>query len=76
MGEGENTVKIRFKEREMTAAMIEGVVNSLRAALREDQAPVQITIKDGIQFDTGSRSKSLPRSPASSSSPGDVIQED
>ncbi len=60
IGEGENTVTVRFQEREVTAAMIEGVVNSLRQVLSEDQAPVAITIVDGIQFDTDLTPKSSP----------------
>jgi hypothetical protein len=30
IGEGENTVTVRFQEREVTASVIEGVINSLR----------------------------------------------
>lgn len=53
IGEGENTVTVRFQERKITAAMIEGTVNSLRQVLKDDQAPVAVTITDGIQFDNG-----------------------
>ena len=75
IGEGENTVTVRFQEREITAAMIEGVVNSLRQVLNEDQAPVAITIADGIQFDTGFAAKEFARLAGLELKPGDVIQE-
>ena len=75
IGEGENTVTIRFQEREVTAAMIEGVVNSLRQVLNEDQAPVAITIADGIQFDTGFAAKEFAKLADIELKPGDVIQE-
>ena len=75
IGEGENTVTVRFQEREITAAMIEGVVNSLRQVLNEDQAPVAITIADSIQFDTGFAAKEFARLAGLELKPGDVIQE-
>ena len=75
IGEGENTVTVRFQEREITAAMIEGVVNSLRQVLNEDQAPVATTIADGIQFDTGFAAKEFARLAGLELKPGDVIQE-
>ncbi len=75
IGEGENTVTVRFQEREITAAMIEGVVNSLRRVLDEDQAPVAITIADGIQFDTGFAAKEFAKLVGIELKPGDVIQE-
>jgi hypothetical protein len=75
IGEGENTVTVRFQEREVTAAMIEGVVNSLRQVLQEDQAPVAITIADGIQFDTGFEAKEFAKIAGIELRPGDVIQE-
>lgn len=75
IGEGENTVTVRFQEREVTAAMIEGVVNSLRQVLQEDQAPVAITIADGIQFDTGFEAKEFAKIVGIELRPGDVVQE-
>lgn len=75
IGEGENTVTVRFQEREVTAAIIEGVVNSLRSVLNETQAPVAITIADGIQFDTGFAAKEFARLAGIELKPGDVIQE-
>lgn len=75
IGEGENTVTVRFQEREVTAAVIEGVVNSLREVLNEGQAPVAITIADGIQFDTGFAAKEFAKLVGLELKPGDVIQE-
>lgn len=75
IGEGENTVTVRFQEREVTAAIIEGVVNSLRQLLAEEQAPVAITISDGIQFDTGFAAKEFARLVGLELKPGDVVQE-
>jgi len=75
IGEGEKTVTVRFQEREVSAAVIEGVVNSLRQLLAEDQAPVAITIVDGIQFDTGFAAKEFARLAGLEIKPGDVVQE-
>lgn len=75
IGEGEKTVTVRFQEREVTAAVIEGVVNSLRQLLAEDQAPVAITITDGIQFDTGFAAKEFAKLAGLELRPGDVVQE-
>ena len=75
IGEGERTVTVRFQEREVTAAIIEGVVNSLRQLLAEDQAPVAITISDGIQFDTGFAAKEFAKLVGLELKAGDVVQE-
>ena len=75
IGEGENTVTVRFQEREVTAVMIEGVVNSLREVLHEDQAPVAIMISDGIQFDTGFEAKEFAKIVGVELRPGDIVQE-
>lgn len=75
IGEAENTVTVRFQEREVTAGMIEGVVNSLRQVLSEDQAPVAITISGGIQFDTGFEVKEFAKIVGIELRPGDVVQE-
>src|SRR5699024_8510003 len=53
IGEGENTVSVRFQDRAVTARMIEGAVNSLRSILGEEDALVNVTIKSGIEFATG-----------------------
>ena len=61
IGEGENTVTVRFQEREVTAAMIETTVTSLRQVINEDQAPVTLKISDWIQFDSGFEAKEFAR---------------
>lgn len=76
IGEGENTVTVRFQEREVTAAMIEGVVNSLREVLNEPEALVNIAIAEGIQFDTGFALKEFARIAGVELKPGDVSQEE
>lgn len=75
IGEGENTVTVRFQEREVTAAVIEGVINSLRRLLEEDQAPVVVNISDGAHFDTGFAAKEFAKLVGLELKPGDVVQE-
>ena len=75
IGEGENTVTVRFQEREITAAMIEGTVNSLREVLQENQALVAITITDGVQFENGFEAKEFAKIAGIELRPGDVVQE-
>jgi Protein of unknown function (DUF499)/Fn3 associated len=76
IGEGENTVTVRFQEREITAAMIEGTVNMLRDVLDESQAPITITISDGISFENGFQAKSFAEITGMALKPGDIVQED
>lgn len=76
IGEGEQTVTVRFQERQVTAAMIEGVVNSLRQVLSEDQAPVALTIADSIQFDTGFAAREFAKLIGIEIKPGEIVQED
>jgi len=76
IGEGENTVTVRFQEREITATMIEGTVNSLRDVLQETQAPVAITVSDGIQFESGFEAKEFAKIAGMELRPGDVAQEE
>ncbi|MFC4487883.1 hypothetical protein, partial [Tepidiphilus baoligensis] len=76
IGEGENTVTVRFQEREVTAAMIEGVVNSLREVLNEPEALVNIAITEAIQFDTGFALKEFAKIAGVELKPGDVSQEE
>jgi hypothetical protein len=75
IGEGENTVTVRFQEREVTAAIIEGVVNSLRDVLKEPDAPLNIAIADGIAFDTALHSK-FAKLAGIELKPGDINQEE
>ncbi len=76
IGEGENTVTVRFQEREITAAMIEGTVNSLREVLQEDQSPVAITISDSIHFESGFEAKEFAKIAGIELRSGEVTQED
>jgi hypothetical protein len=76
IGEGENTVTVRFQERQVTAAVIEGVVNSIREVLKEPEALVNIAIADGINFDTGFALKEFAKLAGIELKPGDVIQEE
>jgi len=76
IGEGENTVTVRFQEREITAAIIEGVVNSLREVLKETDAPLNIAIADGVRFGTGFALKEFAKLAGIELKPGDVSQED
>lgn len=76
IGEGENTVTIRFQEREVTTAIIEGVVNSLREVLGEPEALVNIAIADGVRFDTGFALKEFAKLAGIELKPGEVSQED
>ena len=75
IGEGEKTVTLRFQERQITAAMIEGVVNGLREILHEQQAQVATTITDTIEFETGFAVKEFAVIAGIELRPGDVIQE-
>lgn len=76
IGEGENTVTVRFQERQVTAAMIEGVVNSIREVLKEPETLVNIVIVDGIHFDTGFTLKEFAKLADIELKPGDVSQEE
>lgn len=40
---------VRFQERDVTAGIIAGVINSLRQLLAEDQTPIVVNICDGAQ---------------------------
>ncbi|EIC30897.1 MULTISPECIES: anti-phage-associated DUF499 domain-containing protein [Methylomicrobium] len=75
IGEGENTVQIRFHERRITAQMIEETVNSLRKVLNDDQAQVSIDIVGGIEFGDGFALKEFAELSGLQLKPGDVIQD-
>ena len=74
IGEGENTVSIRFGERQVTAAVIENTVNSLRHALNEVDANVSIAVKDGIDFENGFEAKEFAKLVGIDLRPGDITQ--
>ena len=55
--------------------MIEGTVNSLRKLLNEDQAPITVSINDGIQFENGFEAKHFAELTGIELKPGDIVQE-
>ena len=75
IGEGENTVMVRFHEREVTSAIIASTIENLRSILKEDQAPVTVTISSGIAFDNGFSAKEFAEISGIELKPGDVIQD-
>jgi len=75
IGEGEKTVSVRFEARQITAAIIEATVNSLRDILKEDQSPIFITIRDGIDFQSGFDAKKFAEIAGVELRPGDIVQE-
>jgi hypothetical protein len=74
IGEGENTVGVRFGERQVTAAMIETTVNSLRDVICEADALVAITVRDGIEFENGFEAKEFAKLVGIELRPGDIAQ--
>ncbi|QUV95427.1 anti-phage-associated DUF499 domain-containing protein [Chloracidobacterium aggregatum] len=76
IGTGEHTVTVRFQAREVTAAMIEGVVNSLRDILGDPDAMVNLAITDGIEFGDGFALKDFARLASLELKPGDVVQDE
>ncbi len=76
IGEGENTVNIRFAEREITAAVIEAAIQGMRTALGNDQETVTVQIRSGASFDSGFAAKEFAKLSGIELRPGDVIQED
>ena len=76
IGEGENTVGIRFGERQVTAAMIEKTVNNLRDVLNEADASVTIAVKDGIDFENGFEAKEFAKLVGIELRPGDIAQDE
>ncbi|SVK61232.1 Uncharacterised protein [Klebsiella pneumoniae] len=76
IGEGENTVGIRFGERQITAVMIEATINSLRDVLNEADANVSIAVRDGIDFENGFEAKEFAKLVGIELKPGDIAQEE
>ncbi|WP_397471544.1 anti-phage-associated DUF499 domain-containing protein [Rheinheimera sp.] len=74
LGEGENTVSIRFGERQITAAMIEATINNLRDVIKEADANVSIAIKDGVDFENGFEAKEFAKLVGIELKPGDITQ--
>jgi len=76
IGEGENTVTVRFQEREVTAAIMEAAINALRNALGDEQEVVTVQIGSGAAFENGYAAKEFAKLSGIELRPGDVIQED
>lgn len=76
IGEGENTVGIRFGERHITASMIEATVNSLRDVLNEADANISIAVRDGIDFENGFEAKEFAKLVGIELKPGDIAQDE
>ena len=76
IGEGEHTVTVRFQEREITAAVIEGTITSLRELLNEDQAQISVNVRSGVSFVNGFEAKEFAELAGIELRPGDVVQED
>ena len=53
IGEGEEAVQVRFNDRIVTPTMLEQVITALRQNLDEQDALVQLIIRDGANFETG-----------------------
>jgi hypothetical protein len=75
IGEGENTVQVRFHERQITAKIIAATVNSLREVLGEQQSEVNVAISGGIVFGDGFAVKEFAELSGIELRPGDVLQE-
>ncbi len=76
IGEGENTISIRFGERQITATMIEATVNSLRDLLNEADANVSIAVRGGIDFENGFEAKEFAKLVGIELKPGDITQDE
>lgn len=76
IGEGEHTVTVRFQEREISAAMIEGAVNMLRELLEDGEAAVTVSVLGGVSFDSGFDAKEFAEAAGMALRPGDVVQDE
>lgn len=74
IGEGENTVTLRFSERSITAAVIESSINALRKALGDEQEAVSVQISSGAEFENGFAIKEFANLSGIELRPGEVIQ--
>lgn len=76
IGEGENTVMIRFGEREISAGMIGESINSFRQILSENQSIISVTVNGGVTFESGFDAKEFSKLSGIEFRPGDIVQED
>lgn len=76
IGEGEQTVSVRFQEREIQASVIEGTITKLRDLLGEDQAPISVNVRSGVSFESGFEVREFAELAGIELKPGDVVQEE
>lgn len=76
IGEGENTVTVRFGEKEISAAVIEGTINNLRKLLDENDALVSVIVSSGAAFETGFDAKEFSKLSGIELKSGDIVQDD
>lgn len=76
IGEGADTVSVRFQEREITAVTIEKAIEGIRSALGNAEEAVTVTIKSGARFDSGMAIKDFAKVSGIELKPGDVIQDE
>ena len=76
IGEGEQTVSVRFQEREIPASVIEGTITKLRDLLGEDQAPISVNVRSGVSFESGFEVREFAELAGIELKPGDVVQEE
>jgi len=53
VGEGEQSVQVRFNRRQVSPANLEEIIQGLREGINEEEAPVQIQVRGDCQFGTG-----------------------
>jgi hypothetical protein len=75
VGEGEKTVTVQFRSREVSASVIESTINHLRESLNEHQSNVSLTIRDGASFETGFDAKEFATIAGIELRPGDIEQD-
>lgn len=75
LGEGEKAVTLQFRERDVTADMIEAAISSLRAVLDEQQANVVVGIRGGAEFASGYDANAFAVAAGMRLQPGDVEQD-
>lgn len=75
IGEGENTVSVRFAEREISASILEKAIFGLRSALGNEQESVVVQIRSGASFENGFDIKEFAKLAGIVLQTGDVIQD-
>jgi len=75
LGEGENAVTLQFRERVVTADMIESAISHLRSLLGDQQALVTVGIRGGAEFGNGFDAEEFAKVAGIHLQPGDVQQD-